>query len=193
MKLRLLVVSCLLLLTSVNTHAQYDSLSIAFVEEVNAMRQDPRSFIDDVDAYVLEWKSFVRNPKELQKAANEIKKILRKLDPLPPFHVDSALQLAAADHAEDCKLMGVVGHIGSDGSNPQVRIERHGSFNNAAEVITYGQPTTMEMLAAFLVDHDSPSRGHRKSMLSTVLTHLGVVIDEHPKFRIQCVVDLGGN
>jgi uncharacterized protein YkwD len=47
------------------------------------------------------------------------------------------------------------------------------------------------MLAAFLVDENTPDRGHRKAMLSTTLTHIGIAIDSHPKYDYQCVVVLG--
>jgi len=186
------VISTLILLVScaAQLHSQTDTLTMQFIEEVNRMRQDPKSFLDDIDSYVLEWRSFVKNKKELDKAAKEIKAILKKQSPLPPYAVDSSLMKAALQHATDCRMMGVVGHIGSDGSNPLDRAQRFSNYEVVSEAITYGQPTAAEMLAAFLIDHDSPERGHRTSMLSTELTLIGVAVDTHPTYRIQCVVDL---
>ena len=193
MTIRSTLIGCIAMLV-MPPHAQTvqtDTLAAQFIAAVNAMRADPPSFIDAIDSYVLEWQSFVKNKSELKKAAKEIKDILRKQQPLPPFLVDSNLTRAALEHATDCDRMGVVGHIGSDGSNPLQRAQRHGTFEVVSEVITYGQPTAQEMLAAFLIDHDTPTRGHRMTILSTEFTHVGVVVMTHQQYRIQCVVDLG--
>jgi uncharacterized protein YkwD len=188
--IRLLILSLMLLWSSHVAKSQPDTLAAQFIDLVAELRANPASFIDKIDSYVLEWRSFVQNKSELKKAASEVKKMLASLKPLPAFRVDSGLTAAACEHATDCQLMGVVGHIGSDGSNPLQRATRHGSYTDVSEVITYGQPTAQEMLAAFLVDHDSPDRGHRKAILSTTLTLIGVCVAPHPSYRIQIVVDL---
>lgn len=155
------------------------------------MRADPASFVPKIDAYYREWQSFVKDKKGLKKACDEIKKILKKQKPLAPFRMDSVLTRAALDHAADGRNMGVLGHIGSDGSNPMDRVKRYGTFMSVSECITYGQKTSSLMLAAFLVDEHTPDRGHRKAMLSTTLTHVGIAIDAHPQYDHQCVVVLG--
>jgi uncharacterized protein YkwD len=193
MNVMLLVV--LLSLTAVHqpqtTNHQPQTTAHELLAEVNAMRSDPASFIPSVDAYYREWQSFVKNKKGLKKACDEVKKILKKQKPLAPFQMDSVLTRAALDHAADGRNMGVLGHIGSDGSNPMDRVKRYGTYTSVSECITYGQKTPRLMLAAFLVDENTPDRGHRKAMLSSSLTHVGIAIDTHPQYDHQCVVVLG--
>lgn len=171
--------------------AQDTAMARSFFEAVNAMRANPSSFLPTVDAYVREWRSFVPNKKALESAAAELKKELRALAPLAPFQIDSDLVRASADHATDSRLMGVLGHIGSDRSNPADRVARYAVMAQVNEVITYGQSTAAYMLAAFLIDEQDPKRGHRKALLSKSLTLIGVTVDSHPAYRTQCVAVLG--
>ncbi len=190
--LRLLVLPILLVLYQPpSTNHEPPNANQQLLLAINAMRTDPKSFIPMVDAYHHQWQSFVKDKKGLKKACDEIKSILKKQKPLAPFQLDTVLTKAAIDHATDGRNMGVMGHIGSDGSNPMDRVKRYGTFTSVSECITYGNKTAALMLAAFLVDENTPDRGHRKTMLSTTLTHIGIAIDSHPQYDHQCVVVLG--
>ena len=172
--------------------AQDTAMARAFLDTLNAVRAAPASFIPTVDAFVREWRSFVPDRKKLESAANELKRELKKMKPLPPFRTDSLLALAAGDHARDGRQMGVLGHIGSDGSTPVDRVRRHTqAMVQVSEVITYGQATAPYMLAAFLIDEQDAKRGHRKALFSKELTLIGVVVDTHPEYRTQVVAVLG--
>jgi len=186
-----ILASLLACLAAASLPAQDTTMARSFVEAVNAMRANPASFLPTVDAYVREWRSFVPNKKALESAAAELKKELRKHAPLAPFQIDTDLVHASADHARDSRQMGVLGHIGSDGSNPADRVARYAVMTQVNEVITYGQSTAAYMLAAFLIDEQDPKRGHRKALLSKTLTLIGVTVDSHPAYRTQCVAVLG--
>ena len=186
-----LLVTVILLTLTPHVAAQDSAMARQFLDTLNAVRADPASFIPTVDAFVREWRSFVPDSKKLEKAAEEIKRELKKQKPLPAFVIDTGLVAAAQDHAEDGRRMGVLGHIGSDKSNPADRVKRHTAMSQVSEVITYGQATAAYMLAAFLIDEQDPKRGHRKSLLSTQLTLIGVAVDTHPKYRILCIAVLG--
>ncbi len=179
-------------LCTVPSMAQDTTMARAFLDTLNAVRADPASFAPTVDAFVREWRSFVPDRKKLESAAKELKRELKKMKPLPPFQVDTLLRLAAEDHARDGRLMGVLGHIGSDGSTPVDRVKRHTQdMVQVSEVITYGQATAPYMLAAFLIDEQDPKRGHRKALFSKELTLIGIVVDTHPEYRTQIVAVMG--
>ncbi len=180
-----------LLLAASAVRGQDTVMAQQFILELNAMRANPASFISKIDSYVREWKSFVPDAKKFTREAEKLKKLLKTQKPLAPYIIDTNLAKAARDHAKDSRLMGVLGHIGSDGSTPLKRVQRYMQIETVSEIITYGQTTAAEMLAAFLVDHQTPDKGHRKTVLSTQLTNIGVTVDSHPKYRIQCVVVLG--
>jgi len=165
----------------------------SFLDTLNAVRANPASFIPTVDAFVREWRSFVPDRAKLEAAAKELKRELKKTKPLPPLTVDSTLVLAAMDHAQDGRQMGILGHIGSDGSTPLDRVRRHTqALSRVSEVITYGQATAPYMLAAFLIDEQDPKRGHRKALLSKDLHLIGIAVDTHPQYRTQIVAVMGG-
>lgn len=159
-----------------------------FINQFNAMRANPASFIPDVKAYQRQVQSFTRDKKALKNAVAEITSILTKLKPLPILRVDSALTHAAKDHMLDGAKTGIVGHIGSDSSNPHQRVARYGTFSQLSESITYGNLSTSLMLAAFLVDEGTPSRGHRTALLGRAYTLIGVAFGPHPEYSSHIVV-----
>ncbi len=173
------------------TDSADDSLAMAFIQELNDMRANPKSYIPKIDAYQQQVSSFTPDKKALRKAVKEIKTELAKLKPLPPLVFDSALAKAAMDHVEDAARTGIVGHIGSDRSDPALRVAKYGRFTSLAESITYGHLSTSLMLAAFLVDEGTPSRGHRKAMLTSDLLLIGAATGIHPKYNTQIVVVTG--
>lgn len=188
----LCVVLCLLCVTTFSGTAQQDTVGENFIRQLNQLRQNPRSFLKAIDEYYYEWRSFVADAKGLEAAVKEIKQRLRSQSALPLLTVDSNLAKAARDHAKDSYNMNILGHIGSDGSNPGTRVKRYSNIETIAECITYGQKSSRLMLAAMLVDEGNPSRGHRESLLSPKFTLIGVAVDLHPRYDYQCVVVLGG-
>lgn len=190
----LLLLSCASLLflhTNANAQVVNDSLSRLFVQELNAMRANPKAFIPQIDAYQRQLQSFTHNKKALSKAVKEIKKILNSQAPLSALEIDTALLHACADHLTDGAAHGFVGHYGSDSSNPGTRAARYGKFVALSEAITYGHLSTNLMLAAFLVDEGTPSRGHRIAMLSPDYTLVGAACGPHPTYNSQIVVLFG--
>ncbi len=163
-------------------------LTELFVSEVNTMRSNPAQYLPQLEAYARQVRSFTPNKKQLDKAMSEIRVLMKKQKPLGMLHVDSALMKAAYDHMADAQNSGLVGHIGSDGSDPGSRAQRYTSFTALSEAITYGHVSTSLMLSAFLVDEGTPSRGHRLTMLSDEYTRIGVAVGSHPTYSIQVVV-----
>ena len=171
--------------------SQTDSLNKAFIAELNQMRANPKAFIPQIEAYRRQLSSFTHNKKALNIAVAEIKQILAKQQPLSQLTLDSALMQATREHMMDGAKAGFIGHIGSDHSDPGVRAARYGRFIALSEAITYGHLSTSLMLAAFLVDEGTPSRGHRMAMLSPVYTLVGAAYGPHPKYDSHIVVLLG--
>ncbi len=157
---------------------------------LNTMRTNPSSFIPAIDRYVTHVRSFTKDPKALTAAAKEIKAILKTQKALEPFNILGMLQLAAQDQAADIAKTGVMGHIGSDGSNPMTRVQKYGKTNTLAECITYGHMTAELIVASFLVDEGTPDRGHRKNLLNSEYTKVGIAVGSHPTYARACVIVL---
>lgn len=159
-----------------------------FLVTLNTMRANPQGFLPHIDAYKRQIASFTKNKKALNTAVAEIKSILTKLKPLPPLGYDTLLAKAATRHMLDGAQWGFVGHIGSDSSNPATRAAAYGVYSEISEAITYGTLSTSLMLAAFLVDEGTPSRGHRTAILSKTYTRVGLAYGTHPLYTNQLVV-----
>ncbi len=170
-----------------------DSNEVVFVEVLNAMRTNPKSFLPALDRYERYVKSFTPNKTKLSVALREIRARLKKQAPLLPLAISDALQAAADDHVGDLSRSGLMSHFGSDGSNPGTRVKKYGSYQMIGECITIGYLTPDLMVASMLVDEGTPDRGHRESLLKTTFTHVGVGIADHPSLRIATVVVLGAN
>lgn len=171
---------------------QPDSNEQAFIDALNAVRENPSSFLPAIDRYERYVRSFRPNQKALNKALKEIRARLKKEKPLAFLYVAPALQQAATDHVEDMAKSGLTGHIGGDGSNPGTRVQRYGSFPLIGECITIGYLTAELQLASMLVDESTPDRGHRENLLRPGYKYLGVGIAEHPSLRLATVLVLGG-
>jgi len=167
-------------------HAQQDSALIAML---NAVRTNPASFLPSLEQYKNTARAVARNKKEFDKAYAEIVTRLRTQPVLPAYNVDEGLMKAAKDHCMDCEQNGIVGHFGSDKSDPGMRMRRYTTYVTMGESCTYGNATPAMIIAAFLVDEGTPSRGHRENMLSTTYTQVGVHVCGHPKYGTSVVID----
>jgi len=105
---------------------------------------------------------------------------------LPSF----LLQAAAEDHLADQRRTGQVGHAGSDGSSPQVRVVRRGGGKYVAEVIAYGSVDAADAMRQLIVDDGVRDRGHRTIIFSADLMYAGAACGPHPVYRTMCVIDL---
>ena len=72
------------------------------------------------------------------KAVKECIGVMKKTKPMCALTVDGLLNEAAMDHVLDCGPKGVMGHAGSDGSQPVDRITRYGQWKG-----TYGEQVSL--------------------------------------------------
>lgn len=170
---------------------QQDSLANEILIVLNAVRHDPLSFIPAIDRYRTHVRSFTKDPKALDVAVKEIKAILKKQRPLSPLNLQGALYSAAQDMAKDITQYGTIGHIAHDGSDPLVRVKKYGTVGSLGEAITYGHMTPELIIASFLVDEGTPSRGHRENLLNPSYTLVGIALGIHPSYGRACVIVLG--
>lgn len=157
---------------------------------INRVRTQPSSFLPDIENYYRHVRSLTPSKRELEKAVKEIRKLLAKQKPLAPLSFDSTLVRAAIDHLRDTERHALIGHIGSDGSTPLDRVKRYGEWTTIGECISYGQRTASMILAAFLVDEDTPDRGHRINILGSNYTSVGIATGTHPKYGTTAVIVL---
>lgn len=101
---------------------------------------------------------------------------------LPELAYDGSLDRAAYSHSIDQANMGVMTHVGSDGSRVDRRIERQGwkhRWSSSGENVAVGYNDALQVMRAWL---ESP--GHRQNLLGD-FTHFGFGYDGRGKFWTQ--------
>ena len=138
---------------------------------------------------------FVKNILNNQSADNStanfksLKSDLNITKDLNPFFPANGLSIAAKYHATDMGDKGTVGHQSSDGTGTFVRIRKYAQGGSMAENCSYGYSDPLEIVLQLLIDEGVASLGHRKSILSTSYSFVGVSIQPHAAYGYNCVQD----
>ena len=136
-----------------------------------------------------------RQTKEGVKAVRECCKQLRKAKPCAPLTRKAGLDLAADEHVKDLakaeKGKGGVGHVGTDGSHPQLRMSRHGVwYGLAGEMLAYRELTAEAVVAQMLICDGTASRLYRHIAMNPEMRVCGIAVAEHPSLTTVAAVDL---
>lgn len=92
---------------------------------------------------------------------------------LGPLAWNDILARAAQRHAEDCYARGWCDHVGSDGATYKERIIREG-YDPVRWSECWAWYGTPELAVAMWMDEVPPNDPHRRTILSTYLTEVGV-------------------
>lgn len=175
-------------------------LADELIDETNVLRSNPSVYA----AKLIQLRSYyqgnlIRIPGqpvvevvEGVAALDEAIAVLQNAAPLSTLTPSEGLSKAAADHAKDLGSRDATGHYGSDQSDPFVRMNRYGKWDQVAgsvagENISYGPPTLAEWhIVQLLVDDNVPSRGHRQALLNPDYRQMGAACEPHPTYRIVC-------
>ena len=177
-------------------------LEMEIVDEMNLARMEPQRYA----AFVEEYKKYYKGNQltlpgrskatvtlEGIVAVDEAVSFLRTAMPLPAMEVNRGMCLAAKDHANDLALKGVTGHRGSDGSSPNARLERYGSWEGViGENIVYEVSTAREIVIGLIIDDGTPNRGHRRNIFDANHRVAGVSITDSPTNGARCVLNYAG-
>lgn len=99
---------------------------------------------------------------------------------LPPLAWNATLARAAQRHADECYTRGRCGHTGADGSTMKERIIREG-YDPVRWSECWAWYRTPEEAIYFWMNETPPNDPHRRTILSTWLTEVGVgVVPGHP-------------
>ncbi|UCE07607.1 MAG: CAP domain-containing protein [bacterium] len=205
-----LFVYLLFFLCNILVYAQYltinrapfaSSLEREVFRELNLARQNPgkyASFLKRLKPYYVG--KFIKRPgqptvmtEEGVSAADEAIHFLRSVKPLAPLRYSSGLSRAAMDHVRDQGQKGMLGHRGSDGSQPGDRVNRYGTWRwTVGENISYGRERARDIVVGLIIDDGVPGRGHRDNVFNSSYRFAGVACGDHKTFGMMCVITFAG-
>jgi len=98
-----------------------------------------------------------------------------------PLDWSDGLFIAAHDHCTDAGQTGLTSWLGSDGSNPAVRIARYGTSGpSQGQNLAYGSSqNALDIIIQLIIDDGAPTRTSRMVMLNPTYKLTGVSTCAH--------------
>jgi uncharacterized protein YkwD len=129
------------------------------------------------------------------KKDKDIKELISDLEEAPRMRVlqpSEPLTEMARSHAKDMGESGRTGHQSSDGTSFRKRSEKYEAYFSAInENCNYGNDKGVDAVIDLLIDRKVPNAGHRRNMLDPEMTHIGIAIEPHVRWRHNFVQDFG--
>jgi uncharacterized protein YkwD len=178
------------------------ALEAEVIQEINFARANPAKYAGYLEESRKYYKGKSYLPPSATKpmttfdgvaAVDEAISFLKTRQPLGSLQASPGLACGARDHAQDMALKGTSGHRGSDGSLPNDRISRYGTWKSTVgEAIVYRVGTAREMVLDLIVDDGNPGRPHRNNVFESSFQVAGVSISPQSNHGSFCVIDYAG-
>lgn len=180
----------------------YGALERDIVNELNFARTSPARYAERLRDYRRYFRGkIVRYPgrpeglrtAEGVSAVDEAIGFLERQQPVGALAPAPLLARAAGDHVAEQGPIGATGHRSRNGDDPRDRVRRRGGGTYVAETITYGPPSSAEVVRQLIVDDAVPDRGHRRTVFAAEMRFVGVRCGPHRTYRVMCVAEFARN
>ena len=179
-KLHLILSLFLWVVSSEFVYAQTEEV----LKIMNEVRTDPQGFLNGrllpyLKEHELEDNSYAKSLVSELKVAK----------PVNALQSSSVLEKLAKGHAVDMGEKGKVGHNSSNGTTFVNRLRKRIKTGMIAENCDYGNTEPLDIVMSLLIDDGITSLGHRKNILHPTLQYVGIAVEKHKTYRVNCVMD----
>jgi uncharacterized protein YkwD len=151
---------------------------------MNEVRTDPKVFLNARLLPYLKEHELEDNPY-----AKSLISELKVAKPVNALQPSTVLEKLAKGHAIDMGEKGKVGHTSSNGTTFENRVRKKIKTGMIAENCDYGNAEALDIVMSLLIDDGITSLGHRKNILHPTLKYVGIAIEKHKTYGMNCVMD----
>ncbi len=182
-------------------YSKWEKIDLRSIEKSNNI-----SFMDSTEKEIVHFCNLARiNPKlfcqtylqdyldskEMDISNSYVASLISTLNSIKPrniLYADSNLYEMAKYHA---KTMGEKGAVGHNGFENRSKKFLKGKFGMLGENCSYGEATAVDIFMSLLIDEGVSSLGHRNNIMTAEFTSVGISIQPHEKYGVNCVMDFG--
>ena len=115
---------------------------------------------------------------------------LKSLTPLKPLQWDQNLARSAQEHVDDIGPKGLLLYQSSDGTEPEDRISKYGTYvDSLGENIDFGPNDAMGVIVSLTLDDGEEERPHRENLFKQDYQKVGIACGPHKTEFQMCVMD----
>lgn len=168
-----------------------------FIEH-NYLRKNPQSYIEKLERVSNFFRGkYLRHPMEIPietyegiQGIKETIEFLKNQKPVKELIYSEELSLAARDHVMDIGEKGISGHIGSNKSTLNDRIEKYIEWNGLiSESIQYCYQFADNIIMSLLIDDGSKDKHQRLNLFSEDYNYVGIGCGGHKKYQLCTVIN----
>ena len=177
---------------------EYNEKAYNIFNLLNQFRANPRQLarhLEKLKKYLDKETNVLSEPDKVQiqmiegeKVIDEAIKFLKSLMPIPPLEWDDYLSKSAQDHVNDIGPKGILSYESSDGTEPEARITKYGSYiDSLGENIDFGPNDEIGVIVSMTLDDGEVERPHRENLFKSEFKKVGIACGPH-KTEFQLVV-----
>ena len=168
---------------------------------INKYRANPRELarhLERLKKYLDTSTNILSEPDKIQiqmvegeEVFNEAINYLKNLKPLEPLQWEDALAASAQEHVDDIGPKGLLLYQSSDGTEPEDRITKSGTYEESlGENIAFGPNDAIGVIVSLTLDDGEEERPHRDNLFKTDYRKIGIACGPHQTEFQMCVMDL---
>lgn len=167
---------------------------------LNQFRQNPKllaKHLEKIRTYLDRDTNVLSEPNKIQIQMvegdivfKEAISYLKTLTPVNPLEWDDNLAASANEHVNDIGPKGLLLYQSSDGTEPEDRIAKYGSYvDSLGENIDFGPNDALGVIVSLTLDDGEEQRPHRDNLFKSDYKKIGIACGIHKTEFHMCVMD----